>query len=226
MGIIASIAPSISTRALSVIWREVYPEKRWKILPELKVSLYWSTLAKQFQIFPIFWKMTIAGFMICCGCRPGSYQKSFVAGLDTSNCYTPQRHLMIILQYWCFRSLTSNLPISEFFRKHWLPNEWIWNRGTLGTGLRYSSLFQGTLGTGLRYSSYCFNSRALRGHMLIHVALLQIMLYVEMISAGGLTRGMGFTKSVRHQWVLIAHHFAAIHGEMTELTKLHRVSSE
>ena len=45
-------------------------------------------------------------------------------------------------------------------------------------------------------------------------------------SAGGLTRGRGFTESVRHQWVITAHHFATIHEGMTGLTKLQLASSE
>lgn len=45
-------------------------------------------------------------------------------------------------------------------------------------------------------------------------------------SAGGLTRGRGFSQSVRHQWTYTAHHCAPIHDSMTKLSNLNLASSD
>ena len=45
-------------------------------------------------------------------------------------------------------------------------------------------------------------------------------------SRGGLTRGRGFSESVRHQWVHTAHECASVHDAMTMLSKLQLTSSE
>ena len=45
-------------------------------------------------------------------------------------------------------------------------------------------------------------------------------------SRGGLTRGRGFTESVRNLWVLTVHRCAEVHGAMSTLTRLTLGSSE
>ena len=45
-------------------------------------------------------------------------------------------------------------------------------------------------------------------------------------SSGGLTRGRGFTESVRNQWVSTAHQVASIHEGMLEVTKAQSGTSE
>jgi len=45
-------------------------------------------------------------------------------------------------------------------------------------------------------------------------------------SRGGLTRGRGFTESVRHQWVHTAHQCAIIHETTSEVTQVIMKSSE
>ena len=45
-------------------------------------------------------------------------------------------------------------------------------------------------------------------------------------SRGGLTRGRGFSESMRHQWVHTAHQCAVIHETMSTVTKIVSKSSE
>ena len=51
------------------------------------------------------------------------------------------------------------------------------------------------------------------------------VLMQSMKSQGGLTRGRGMTKSIRHQWVYSMCHCAAVHEAMSSLTNSHHLTS-
>ena len=53
----------------------------------------------------------------------------------------------------------------------------------------------------------------------------QILMW-SLKSRGGLTRGRGFTESVRLTWIYTMHQCATVHNSMTTLTGVHQKTSE
>ena len=68
-------------------------------------------------------------------------------------------------------------------------------------------------------------SDCLWGGLWSDLVIEQVMM-MSIKGRGGLTRGRGFSKSARLQWVHTAHECAAIHETMTSNTSLHLTSSE
>ena len=56
--------------------------------------------------------------------------------------------------------------------------------------------------------------------------MIEQVLMRSLKSAGGLTRGRGFSESVRHQWTFTAHQYATIHDAMTRLSNVHLTTSD